>query len=178
MGVNFNFDNVTFVLNVLDELAGDSRFIDIRKRRPHHRTLARIEERTKAAKQEASDKREEYIKKFDEEEKREQQEIMDKLADLKKQKNLDIQQMAIQVGMMQETLEQERTAKLKQFSDEKDRDITKIETALKSKVDSVQLGYKLWAILLPPILPLMLAVMVFFIRREREREGVSRSRLR
>ena len=33
--INFQFDNVTFVLNVLDKLAGDERFIDIRKRRPH-----------------------------------------------------------------------------------------------------------------------------------------------
>ena len=33
-GINFDFDNVTFVLNALDELAGDNRFIDIRKRRP------------------------------------------------------------------------------------------------------------------------------------------------
>ncbi len=177
-GIDFNFDNVTFVLNVLDELAGDNRFIEIRKRRPHHRTLARIEERTKAARQEATDEREKFVKEYDREEKREEQAIMDKLAELKKRKNVDIQQMAIEVSMMQDNLERERTAKLKQLSDEKDRNITKIETELKSKVDAVQLGYKLWAILLPPILPLMLAVMVFFIRRGREHEGVSRERLR
>ncbi len=39
--VSFNFDNVTFVLNVLDALADDQRFIDIRKRRPKHRILER-----------------------------------------------------------------------------------------------------------------------------------------
>ena len=31
---DFNFDNVPFVLNVLDVLAGDERFVDIRTRRP------------------------------------------------------------------------------------------------------------------------------------------------
>ena len=36
--VTFDFDNVTFVLNALDELAGDDRFIPIRSRRPRHRT--------------------------------------------------------------------------------------------------------------------------------------------
>ena len=36
VGVHFRFDNVTFVLNILDELAGDDRFIEIRKRRPAH----------------------------------------------------------------------------------------------------------------------------------------------
>ena len=43
LGIRFEFDNVTFVLNALDELAGDNRFIDIRSRRPKYRTLTRIE---------------------------------------------------------------------------------------------------------------------------------------
>jgi ABC-2 type transport system permease protein len=49
---------------------------------------------------------------------------------------------------------------------------------LKQKVDAVQRQYKLWAVLLPPIPPLLVAVIVFFTRRSREREGVARSRLR
>jgi ABC-2 type transport system permease protein len=36
----------------------------------------------------------------------------------------------------------------------------------------------LWAVLLPPIPPLLVAIVVFFTRRAKEREGVSRSRLR
>jgi len=42
----------------------------------------------------------------------------------------------------------------------------------------VQSGNKLCAILLPPILPLLLALIVLIVRRVREQEGVSRDRLR
>ena len=69
-GIHFDFDNVTFVLNVLDELAGEQSFIDIRNRRLKHRTLTRIEERTEKARQEAADARERFTKKYEDEEKR------------------------------------------------------------------------------------------------------------
>jgi ABC-2 type transport system permease protein len=36
----------------------------------------------------------------------------------------------------------------------------------------------MWAVVLPPIPPLLVALVVFFTRRAREREGVSRARLR
>ena len=100
IGVHFRFDNVTYVLNVLDSLAGDNRFVEIRKRRPAHRMLARIEEETKDAKQAAADSREKFSKKYTEQERAEDKAIEDKVAELRKQKNTDLQQMAIQVGMM------------------------------------------------------------------------------
>ncbi|MGA7702427.1 MAG: Gldg family protein [Thermoguttaceae bacterium] len=178
IGVHFRFDNVTFVLNVLDSLAKDDRFIEIRKRRPAHRMLARIEEETKEAKQAAADSRERFSKKYDEQEQAEQKAIEDKVAELKKQKNMDLQQMAIQVGMLQQDLERQRESKLEQLRREKEREINKIETQLALQVRAVQSWYQLWALLLPPILPLVVAIGVFVIRRVKEREGVAKSRLR
>ena len=177
-GIHFDFDNVTFVLNALDELAGDQRFVDIRKRRPVHRTLVRIEERTKAAKDEALASRERFVKEFDEAEQQEQKQIMDKIEELKKRKSVDIQQMAIEVAMMQQDLERRKEATIEQLRHEKDREINKSETDLALQIRQVQDQYKLWAVLLPPIPPLLVAIMVFFTRRAKEREGVSRSRLR
>jgi ABC-2 type transport system permease protein len=178
IGVHFRFDNVTFVLNILDVLAGDDRFVEIRKRRPAHHTLARVEEETKDAKKEATDARERYVKEYEDQEQAEQKDIEDKIAELRKQKDMDIQQMAIQVGMMQRTLEQQREAKLEQLRRNKEKEFNKIETTLASKVNDVQFWYKLWAVLLPPIPPLIVALIVLVTRRVKEREGVAKSRLR
>ena len=178
MGINFDFDNVTFVLNVLDELAGDQRFIEIRKRRPMHHTLPRIEDRTKEDKKRATEEREKLVKDYEAEDERLQKEIRDTIANMQKRKNMDVVQMATEVSLKQQDLERQREAKIGQIRQENDRNTNRIETGLAQKVKAVQFEYKMWAVLLPPILPLMVAVVVFFTRRAREREGVARSRLR
>ena len=43
---NLDFDNVTFVLNAVDALAGDKTYLELRKRRPQLRTLTGVEKRT------------------------------------------------------------------------------------------------------------------------------------
>ena len=44
--IDFKFQNIPFVLNILDSLAGDDRFVDLRKRTRSHRILTKIEEAT------------------------------------------------------------------------------------------------------------------------------------
>jgi ABC-2 type transport system permease protein len=178
LGIVFDFDNVPFVLNVLDALAGDNRFVEIRKRRAVHRTLAKIEARTKEDKAKTAEKRRQFNDDLDAEDQKQQDAIVEKITELKKRKNIDPQQMLIEVAMAQQNLERQKEAKIEQLRQEKDRNINEIETELNLKVRAVQFEYKMWAVLLPPILPLILAILVFLHRRSREREGVAQSRLR
>jgi ABC-2 type transport system permease protein len=64
-------------------------------------------------------------------------------------------------------LEKKRDAKIKQS-----------ERELAAEIRGVQDTYKLLAVALPPIPPILLALMVFFHRRKSEQEGVAASRLR
>jgi ABC-2 type transport system permease protein len=66
-----------------------------------------------------------------------------------------------------ETLETERDARIKAA-----------ETDFAREVRTKQNRVKLNAVLWPPILPLLMGVAVFFSRRAKEREGVSKTRLR
>ena len=43
---NLKLDNVTFVLNAVDVLAGDDTYLSLRKRRATHRTLSEVEKQT------------------------------------------------------------------------------------------------------------------------------------
>ena len=69
-------------------------------------------------------------------------------------------------------------AKIERLKRKRDSKINKIETALALQIRAVQDNYKLWAVVLPPIPPLVVGLIVFFTRRAREREGVARERLR
>ena len=40
--LDFEMDNVTFVLNAVDSLAGVDRFLELRSRRPAHRSLVEV----------------------------------------------------------------------------------------------------------------------------------------
>jgi ABC-2 type transport system permease protein len=53
-----------------------------------------------------------------------------------------------------------------------------IRREAENAIQKIQRGYKVTAVLLPPIPPLILGLIVFTRRRLREREGVSKARLR
>jgi ABC-2 type transport system permease protein len=176
--INFQFDNVAFILNVLDKLAGDERFIEIRKRRPHHHTLTRIEKETQAAQDEVAKAHEKYLSDVQKAEDEERKVVEEKVKELQEQKGGDTMQMLIQVQMLQNKLNQQMEAKLDRIKKDKKQEYDKIETDLNTKKQQYQKQYKMWAVILPPIPPLLVAIVVFSLRRKREREGVAKSRLR
>jgi len=181
-GVRFDFDNVTFVLNILDMLAGDDRFLEIRKRRPKHRTLTRVEKGTEKARKERGKRIEELRDKYEEVKEEEDEKLEEKIRKMeermKKEGRVSIFEIANEVGMAQRDGDRRKQIKLEQLEQERDKEINQIETKLNLEVRKLQDTYKMWAVLLPPIPPLCVALIVFFTRRMREREGVARSRLR
>lgn len=178
MEIKFDFDNVTFVLNILDELAGDTRFIDIRKHRPLYRTLTRIEEQTRDAKQKADKVREESTEKYEKYIEDAEAEITKKIQELRNRKDADSADMSGELAMTLSKEQQKLKLNREDLARKRDRQIEDCEREKNDRVSNVQMQYKLTAVLLPPILPLMVALGVFIYRRRLEREGVARSRLR
>ena len=180
-GISLNLDNVTFVLNILDALAGDPRFLELRKRRPKHRTLTRIDQRTEQARKEAQKTSNSLREAMAKAREKEEKVLNDKIADLRKtmrEKQLDQDEIDRRVGLALRDLQRRLKARMDELEQENEDKINKIETQQAYEIRRLQDWYKAWAVLLPPIPPLVLAVIVFFTRRARQREGVSRTRLR
>jgi ABC-2 type transport system permease protein len=177
-GMHFDFDNVTFVLNALDDLAGDSRFVAIRSRRPKHRTLLKIETRTADAKSKATAAREKAIKEYEAELDKAQKELDDEIAKLKARKDTSSIDMLNAVAIAARDRERRLEIKTEQLKDQREKDTNRVNTELETYVRGVQRTFKWWVVLMPPIPPLAVGLVVLWRRRAAEREGVSRKRLR
>ena len=183
-----NFDNVTFVLNVLDTLSGDERFLEIRKRKPKHRTLERIEDTVADAREMADMQRQKYITEFDKAEQganaemqKEVGEFEKKIEDMESGGNTDRQaamQAVQQLASRQRLAQRRLDTKLEQLKRKRDAEIEQVERSLEATIRREQDWQKWLAVMLPPIPPLVVAFFVFFRRRAQEREGVAKSRLR
>jgi ABC-2 type transport system permease protein len=179
--INFDFDNVTFVLNALDALAGDDRFLELRKRRPKHRTLDQFDARTLEALDKSSQARKKASAEHDANIKKAVEETQAKIKQIgleARQQGSDerqvLQEIATVSQSLQRTLEDQKNENHQKYNDE----IRKINDTQEATILGMQGAYKLWAVIIPPIPPLLVAAIVFFNRRAKEREGVSSKRLR
>jgi ABC-2 type transport system permease protein len=190
--INWRFENVTFLLNIIDSLTGDDEYIDIRKRQIRHSTLRVIEEETRLA----HDREHEQQLKFEDEIKRQNDErekktketlkkLEDRKAELEKKRkegeevsSQDLISILQELALEQQRLEQRDQVARERAERERSEKIERIRRETDLQIQKKKNWYKFIAVALPPIPPLLVGVVVFARRRLREREGVSKARLR
>lgn len=176
--VQWNFQNVAFVLNSLDSLAGDDRFLDVRKRNRNHRILEKVEEATEEYRDLAGKQRTQFIDDAKSQIAAVQDEFTKKIDEIEANPDLSALEKRQRMEQARILFGRSRDVRVAKLEKDRDRQIRQTERDLAAKVRGVQDFYKLCAVLLPPILPILLALLVYFHRRESEREGVAKSRLR
>ena len=189
-GISYQFQNMAFVLNLIDSIVDDKTYLNLRSRKIRHMTLRVVEETTEVAMQEVYDKtqelqneqivaRAEIESKINEEinplrneikaleNKRDNGEQIDVLAhNAKKQllENIQLQQ-------------QQRMAKKQEELNNSHREsLRSIQLDAENEIQEIQKKFKLYAVFIPPIPPLLVGLIVFTRRRLREREGISKAR--
>ncbi|MCA9229769.1 MAG: Gldg family protein [Planctomycetales bacterium] len=170
--------NVTFILNIIDALAGDERFLDIRKRTRKHRTLAKIDQATQEYRKTAQDDQETFLKEIESKIQDAQKSFEEKIAAVDKIEGLSGPAREQQKELVRRQEQARLQADIKSLESERSRRVKQIRYKMEQEVRGVQDRYKLYAILVPPIPPLLVALYVFFLRRKSEREGIAQSRLR
>lgn len=169
-------DNVKFVLNCVDVLAGQKANVELRSRRPEHRALKEVQKQADKFREEAQGEREtaekeaknalenakkalddeiEKISKdesLSEAEKRQKSEI----AAAKKQRELEVRE---------ENIKQKKEQKLNQLKAREQREIRRVES-----------GFRLWAVLLPPIPSIILGILVLSLRLTKEQQAIEEIR--
>ncbi len=178
MDFHLDVDNVTFVLNVIDELAGDDRFVEIRKKRRAHRTLTAFERRFEQTRVDVKKAKVKFDESFMQAIQDEQEKIQERVKKIITTPGIDDRQREIQIETAREQLEKALTVKRARLERERDASKKKAESELELEVRETQHRVKLYATFLPPILPLGIGLAVFFSRRSRELEGASASRVR
>jgi len=165
-----DFDNVTFILNCVDALAKDEGTIELRSRRPRHRTLEKMEiarrehdkkqlEEARAADEKAEKRRTEAQARFDE-----------AVRKIESRADVDAQTKEIMVQSVRETEQRKLDIEKRRIDDEKETAVARSEAERDAKVNRIHNEVKVMA-LLGTTLPALIAAMIALsmrIRRELE----------
>lgn len=176
--LSMEFDNVTFILNAVDSLVGDETFMELRSRRPAHRTLERLEKQKRKF-LESANKAEE---KADEDAKAEleerRQQLNSRVAEIQEDENLDPIAKMQMLQQAQEAEQKRMSLAEAQIEQKKNDEIRKIDAITNRQVRNLENRVQFGAIVLPAIPALVLGLFVFVVRTLDEKTTVVESRRR
>ncbi|MFM7593122.1 MAG: Gldg family protein [Isosphaeraceae bacterium] len=174
---NLDFDNVTFVLNCVDQLAGDDSFLNLRKRRVRHRTLTRFEDQTRDFIKAAAEEAKVAEKQADEKLKTAQKRLDERVREIETRKELDDQTKEIMIANVQEVENRRLVVEKAKIDDEKRAAINQSRNESRASVRSIENRFRFLAIVLPPLPSMVLGIWVLGRRLARENASAPASRM-
>ncbi|MFN7992660.1 MAG: Gldg family protein [Bryobacteraceae bacterium] len=174
---NLNFDNVTFLLNCVDKLAGDPSFIALRKRRPRQRTLEAVEARTRTYEAQRLRQTQAAEALADQRLKEAQARLDRSVREVEQRSDLDEQTKQVMISNLQSVENRRLQVARTNIDDEKQRQIEDSRAEMENSIRGIQNTIKLMAVALPPIPAFVVFLIVSVRRLRRERAGVPEDRL-
>ncbi len=174
---NLRIDNIKFVLNCVDVLAGETAYIDLRKRRPQLRTLTAIQEVSNKLREEQTKERNTAESDAKEQFEKAQKRLDDAVAEIDKDPSLTAIQRAQKIQLVRET--EQRKADVARASIERDKrqKMERIEAKTKRQIRAYEDQIRWWCILLPPIPAMILGIIVLSAKINAEYRNVEADRL-
>ena len=189
-GVEYRYQNMSFVLNVIDALADEGIYLGLRNRKVDHVTLAVVEKTYEASMQRVFDLDQQLQIELTTNITKAQNDIRAKLKptedeiqkELRKKNNnqyYDAAKLAAKQRLLEQQvrdLQEKYKSKQLEFENERSEKKRRIDLDAELEIQEIQRQFKLAAVILPPIPPMLVGLIVFTRRRLREREGISKAR--
>lgn len=173
-----DLDNVTFVLNAVDSLAGDQAYIDLRKRRPKHRTLTAVEKRTEKFVKQSLEQREAAAEEAKKKSEAEKDKFKQKREKIEKDDTLDEVAKLQQLALAKQEEERKVEVAEAQIEQEKQKKLDEIRAREKREVRGIEHFFSRIATILPPIPALILGFFVWLRMLQNEQREVPPMRRR
>ena len=189
-GIEYHFQDMSFVLNIVDSLAGETTFLGLRNRRLRHVTLGEIEAQKEVELQKVFEINNQFeldhkkaLESAQVEAKKKlrplENEIKDIIALRDQKKSYDAAALAAKQGIFKQQQQEQQeklTVKVQELQNELNENKRQAELNAEQKIQEIQRKYKLAAVIIPVIPPFLLGLFVYTRRRLREREGISKAR--
>ena len=174
---NLRIDNVKFVLNCVDVLAGETSYIDLRKRRAQLRTLTALQAVSDDFRKAQTDERGKAEGEAKEQMSKAQERLTKTIEDIEKDATLAPQQKDQKIRIARETEQRKLDVVRSNIEREKSKKIESIEAKTKQQIRAYEDWIRWWCILLPPIPAIVLGVIVLSTRINAEYRNVEADRL-
>ena len=166
-----SFDNVPFFLNAIDVLAGDDSYISLRNRRGRHRTLERFEAQTR----DFAERRAREEQQAEREARKATDAGRSRFAKQAEAVNArtDLDPVAKQITLqnVQENENRQLSVLQTKITEAKDARIRASRETMEIQVQDIRTRIRALAVLVPPLPVLFMGVVIFVLRRRRERDG-------
>lgn len=165
------FDNITFVLNCVDYLAGDSELIAVRNRLPRYRTLSAIEKKRKTFQEGLLAEEERAEDEAAGELRQAQKRLDDKVEALKARADIDEKTKAIMLEQLERVENNIFQTAESAIGARKDERIKSAELEMHRSVRSIENRVRFWTMVLPPLPAIVIGLGVLMMQMLRERRG-------
>jgi len=169
-------DNLTFLFNSIETLAGEPTFVKLRNRRPRPRTLTAIQEQVDQFRAERAGQQQKAEAAMRDELEKAQERLEQAAEKIERDEKLGIVQK-LQMTVMSAESEQRRfDVKRRELERKLEKKIAEIKAQEQAKIEAEENWIRFWAVILPPLPALLLGVAVLITRFTNERAQATGAR--
>lgn len=176
--LNVAFDNVSFVLNAVDTLAGVDTFLALRSRRASLRTLRFVENQTRDLRTKLNEEEKAADELMDEKLDIARSELQDEIDKIRSNDELDDRGKEQLLSQKTEQLNRKLAADERELEQDKNSKIRKAGLQMKRQVRQIENSVRIWAYVLPAFLPICFGLLFLGLRNLSEKQSITADRRR